>query len=132
MLAYSDYLLRVVLALGLGASIGVECQWWQRLVGLRTITLVLLGSASFIALVLRFALSPNPSPLRVAAQIISSIGFLGAITMKEGLYRAGPEHGRHAVVLGGRGVVVRHGLRGLGINQRGRCGTHALSAAAAG
>ena len=87
MLAYSDFLFRVVLALGLGASIGVERQWRQRLTWLRTITLVLLGSTLFIALALRFAPPQDPSPFRVVAQIISSIGFLGAgVIMKEDLH----------------------------------------------
>jgi len=87
MLAYSDFLFRVVLALGLGASIGVERQWRQRLTWLRTITLVLLGSTLFIALALRFAPPQGPSPFRVVAQIISSIGFLGAgVIMKEDLH----------------------------------------------
>lgn len=90
MLTYSDFLLRVVLPMGLGAAINVECQWRQRLAGLPTNTLVSMGSAIFIALPFRFAQSQDPSPLRVVAQIISGIGFLGAgVIMKEGRHVRG-------------------------------------------
>ena len=90
MLAYSDFLFRVVHAMGLGAAIGVERQWRQRLAGLRTNMLVSPSSALFIALVLRFAPPQNPSPLRVVAHIISGIGFLGAGGIrKEGLHVRG-------------------------------------------
>ena len=87
MLAYLDFFFQVVLALGLGASIGVERHWRQHLAGLRTITLVLLSSALFIALAPHFAPPKDPNPLRVVAQIISGIGFLGAgLIIKEGLH----------------------------------------------
>lgn len=77
MLTCLNFLFRAVLAMGLGAAIGVERQWQQRLAGLRSNTLVSLGSAIFIALALSFAPPKDPSPLRVMAQIISGIGLLG-------------------------------------------------------
>jgi putative Mg2+ transporter-C (MgtC) family protein len=40
--------LNLSVALCLGAAIGVERQWRQRLAGLRTNTLVALGAASFV------------------------------------------------------------------------------------
>ena len=55
MLAHSDFLSGVMLAQGLGAAISVERQWRQCLAGLRTNTLVSLGSAFFIAPALRAA-----------------------------------------------------------------------------
>jgi putative Mg2+ transporter-C (MgtC) family protein len=71
-------------ALALGAAIGFERQWRQRLAGLRTNTLVALGSAMFVVFE---SLFPNSdSPTRVAAQVVSGIGFLGAgIIFREGL-----------------------------------------------
>ncbi|WP_371360273.1 MgtC/SapB family protein, partial [Salmonella sp. E404] len=68
----------------LGGLIGFERQWRQRLAGLRTNTLVALGAATFV---LFAGLFPGEeSPTRVAAQIVSGIGFLGAgIIFKEGL-----------------------------------------------
>ncbi|WOC16656.1 MgtC/SapB family protein [Pseudochrobactrum sp. MP213Fo] len=67
----------------LGGIIGFERQWRQRLAGLRTNTLVALGAATFVL----FAglVDGDTSPTRVAAQIVSGIGFLGAgIIFKEG------------------------------------------------
>ena len=56
----------------------------QRLAGLRTNTLVALGAASFVIF---GALFPDESsPTRVAAQVVSGIGFLGAgLIFREGL-----------------------------------------------
>lgn len=71
-------------ALLFGALIGFERQWRQRLAGLRTNTLVALGSAIFVVFA---GLVPGEgSPTRVAAQVVSGIGFLCAgIIFKEGL-----------------------------------------------
>jgi len=81
-------LLHTLLLLGsavvLGAAIGFERQWRQRLAGLRTNTLVALGAASFV--VFSGLVSNDASPTRVAAQVVSGIGFLGAgLIFKEGL-----------------------------------------------
>lgn len=71
-------------ALALGAAIGFERQWRQRLAGLRTNTLVALGSAGFV--VFSQLVPGEMSPTRVAAQVVSGIGFLGAgVIFKEGL-----------------------------------------------
>lgn len=68
----------------LGAAIGFERQWRQRLAGLRTNTLVALGAATFV--VFEGLFPGDSSPTRVAAQVVSGIGFLGAgIIFREGL-----------------------------------------------
>ena len=71
-----------------GASIGFERQWRQRMAGLRTNTLVAIGAASFVIFA---GLFPDEgSPTRVAAQVVSGIGFLGAgIIFREGLQVTG-------------------------------------------
>jgi putative Mg2+ transporter-C (MgtC) family protein len=68
----------------LGGLIGFERQWRNRLAGLRTNTLVALGAASFVVFE---TLTPGEaSPTRVAAQVVSGIGFLGAgLIFREGL-----------------------------------------------
>ncbi len=75
--------LNLAVALACGAAVGMERQWRQRLAGLRTNTLVALGAASFVVFA---AIFPDEiSPTRVAAQIVSGIGFLGAgIIFREG------------------------------------------------
>jgi putative Mg2+ transporter-C (MgtC) family protein len=76
--------INLAVALGLSAVIGFERQWRNRLAGLRTNTLVALGAASFVIFA---ALVPGEgSPTRVAAQVVSGIGFLGAgLIFREGL-----------------------------------------------
>ena len=71
-------------ALLFGAAIDFERQWRQRLAGLRTNTLVALGAATFV--VFEGLFPGDSSPTRVAAQVVSGIGFLGAgIIFREGL-----------------------------------------------
>ncbi|MGE2715117.1 MgtC/SapB family protein [Mycolicibacterium litorale] len=79
-----DLLTRVSLATVLGVAIGLERQWRSRLAGLQTMALVSMGSALF--LILGAYSFPDADPTRVAAQIVSGIGFLGAgVIMKQGL-----------------------------------------------
>jgi putative Mg2+ transporter-C (MgtC) family protein len=80
-----DFTTRLGLALLLGSAIGFERQWRQKSAGLRTNTLVSMGSAAFI--LLSVSLTGNAGdPSRVASQIVTGIGFLGAgVIMKDGL-----------------------------------------------
>ncbi|MFN4184856.1 MAG: MgtC/SapB family protein [Hyphomonas sp.] len=76
-------ILNLATALALGSAVGFERQWRQRLAGLRTNTLVALGAASFTVFAASFP--DEVSPTRVAAQVVSGIGFLGAgIIFREG------------------------------------------------
>src|SRR5271157_4391292 len=68
----------------LGAAIGFERQWRQHLAGLRTNALVALGAAIFVAYA--HIVSDGDGASRIAAQVVSGIGFLGAgVIFKEGL-----------------------------------------------
>ena len=68
--------LNMAVALTCGAVIGSERQVRQRMAGLRTNALVALGAAGFVIF---SGLFPDEvSHTRVAAQIVSGIGFLGA------------------------------------------------------
>jgi len=79
-----DVVFRLGIALLFGAVIGVERQWRQRMAGLRTNALVSLGAAGFV--VFASAIAEGGSPLPVAAQIVSGIGFLGAgVILREGV-----------------------------------------------
>src|SRR5580700_307898 len=72
---------RLLLALVLGACIGVERQWRQRAAGLRTNTLVCFGAAAFVDL----GLTISPGTTQVVAYVVSGVGFLGAgAIMKDG------------------------------------------------
>src|SRR6516165_6254480 len=81
--AFQQSALNLLVALLLGSLIGFERQWRQRMAGLRTNTLVSLGAAIFVVFASQFS---DTSPTRVAAQVVSGIGFLGAgVIFKEGL-----------------------------------------------
>jgi putative Mg2+ transporter-C (MgtC) family protein len=98
-LNWDEALLRLVLAAVLGGAIGVEREIREREAGLRTHMLVSVGSALFTivsAYGFHAFLTSGQSvvradPTRIAAQIVTGIGFLGA------------------------GAIIRHGLsvRGL-------------------
>lgn len=78
-----DMLLRIGLGLLLGAAVGFERQWRARTAGLRTNALVSLGAALFV--MLSAYGFDGGDPTRVAAQVVSGIGFLGAgVIMKRG------------------------------------------------
>ncbi|HXX76041.1 MAG TPA: MgtC/SapB family protein [Nitrospiraceae bacterium] len=79
-----DFTCRIVLAVALGAVIGIERQYRQRGAGLRTNALVAMGAAAFVTL--SSLLSGEQSPTRIAAQIVSGIGFIGGgVILREGL-----------------------------------------------
>src|SRR6201999_4479334 len=79
-----DLIWRIGLALVLSASIGLDRELRQKSAGLRTYTLVGVGSALFM-LISKYGffdvLKPGEvilDPSRVAAQIVTGIGFIGA------------------------------------------------------
>ncbi|MBU3064476.1 MgtC/SapB family protein [Nocardia sp. NEAU-G5] len=81
-----EMLLRLGAGVGLGAVIGVERQYRARMAGLRTNALVAAGSTLFVLLSAHGFHGTSADPTRVAAQIVSGIGFLGAgVIMREGL-----------------------------------------------
>ena len=82
-----EWLLRLLVAALLGALVGWEREQAQRPAGLRTYMLVTLGSALFTVLSITAfkAIGSTDDPGRIAAQIVTGIGFLGAGTV----YREG-------------------------------------------
>lgn len=88
MLIY-EIIFKLALAGILGGLIGLERESLSRPAGLRTYTLVCVGSALAmivsIDIYLQYYQTVNADPGRIAAQVISGIGFLGAGTiMREG------------------------------------------------
>ena len=85
MILFSEYLTRIGCAFVMGTFIGVERQIRQRNAGLRTNILVSIGAAAFT--ILSYSMTTgNGDPSRVAAQIVSGIGFLGGgLILKDGL-----------------------------------------------
>lgn len=84
---FLSILTKLLISIALGALIGIERERRNRPAGLRTHILVSLGSALFTIASIQFLKSfGNVDPSRVAANIVTGIGFLGAgAIMKEGL-----------------------------------------------
>jgi hypothetical protein len=112
-LDWKEQLLRLGLAAVLGGIIGIERQFREQEAGLRTHMLVAVGAALF-TIVSAFGFHDvletgngafvRLDPSRIAAQIVSGIGFLGA------------------------GAIIRQGLSIRGSPQRQRSGSSRRSA----
>ena len=80
-----EIIIRLVLAAFLGAIVGLEREAAKRDAGLRTHTLVSLGSALIMMTNLYlfevYTGAAHLDPTRLAAQVVSGIGFLGAGTI---------------------------------------------------
>lgn len=91
-LGWAEALARLALAAGLGGAIGIERELRDRFAGLRTHLLVSLGSALFTLVSayawtgFKFSNGVNYDPTRIAAQVVTGIGFLGAgAIMRQGV-----------------------------------------------
>lgn len=107
--------LRLVLASVLGAIVGLERESHNRPAGLRTHTLVSLGSA-LIMLVSVYGFGDqilagrSSDPSRIAAQVVSGIGFLGAGTiLRQGSTIKGLTTAASLWVVAGIGLAVGTG-----------------------
>ena len=82
--AYGETVFKLVLSVVLGGLIGYERQAAHKPAGLRTNVLVCLGTTIFVVVALMTFESYPDSPVdvtRVAAGIITGVGFLGAGTI---------------------------------------------------
>lgn len=71
-------ILRILLAAGLGAAVGLERQLSGKVAGVRTNVLICLGAAVLTMISEKMGLDGNESTSRIAAQIVTGVGFLGA------------------------------------------------------
>lgn len=71
-----DTSIKLLVSLILGASIGAEREYKGRNIGFRTIILITLGSTFFT--IISFIIGEKNDPARVASNIVTGIGFLGA------------------------------------------------------
>jgi putative Mg2+ transporter-C (MgtC) family protein len=110
-----DMLVRLAVAAGFGMVIGIERELREQAAGLRTHMLVAIGSCLF-TLVGAFGFegisgTVNPDPSRVAAQIVTGIGFLGAgAILREGLFVRGLTTAASLWVVAAVGMAVGLGM----------------------
>lgn len=86
MLPWWEMLLRLSLAVGLGGLVGINRERAHKPAGVKTLVMVCLGSALImiisIELFIEYASqSNNIDPGRIAAQVVTGVGFLGAGTI---------------------------------------------------
>lgn len=82
-----EFVLCLLVCFGLSFLIGIERQYRRRIIGLRTIILVSLGSFLFVSM--SFFVG-DTDVTRIAAQVVSGIGFLGAgVIIKNGFKVSG-------------------------------------------
>jgi len=79
-----DMVLRLLLAVALGAGIGFQRERAHKAAGLRTHILISLGAALFTVVSI-FGFSGTVDPSRVAAGVVAGVGFIGAGVIFRGM-----------------------------------------------
>ena len=77
-MVWPDDLISILLATFLGAAIGLERELSGKAAGLRTNLLICLGAAVFTIISREMAMGGEDTATRIAAQIVTGVGFLGA------------------------------------------------------
>src|SRR5688572_24423648 len=75
----AEDILKLVIAIGIGSVIGAEREYRDKSAGFRTLVFICVGSTLFTMLSLKIATDSDPA--RIAAQIVTGVGFLGAGTI---------------------------------------------------
>ncbi|MDD5304212.1 MAG: MgtC/SapB family protein [Elusimicrobia bacterium] len=110
MTPFAQDLLSLSVALALGAFIGLERELSDKAAGLRTNILICVGSCLFMIVSKEFTGMPVADPTRIAAQIVSGIGFLGAgAIMREGEHVTGLTTAATIWVVAAIGMAVGFG-----------------------
>ena len=74
---------RLLISFAVGAAIGLEREYRSKAAGLRTMIMICLGSTIFTEISINLG---GANPDRIAASIVSGVGFLGAgVIFKDGL-----------------------------------------------
>lgn len=110
--------LRLLIAIVIGASIGLERAYKNKDAGIRTHSLVCLGSA-LIMILSSHDTTPGQlrDPMRLAAQVVSGIGFIGAgvIWMDKRNVKRGLTTAASVWVTSALGLTVGYGLFDIAI-----------------
>ncbi len=114
---HADDLLALLVALLVGALVGAEREYRSKAAGFRTLILICVGSALFTLLSLR--LGEPASHDRIASNIITGIGFIGAgVIFKDGVNIAGLTTATSIWVTAALGMAAGAGefaLAGIGL-----------------
>src|ERR1700752_2697526 len=86
MLVFLPDIVKILLSFALGSLLGIEREYKKKPAGFRTLIMITVGATLFTILSNRIAANPD----RIAANIITGIGFIGAgVIFKEGVKVSG-------------------------------------------
>ena len=111
-----DVIVRLAIAVAAGMAIGIEREMQEQAAGLRTHILVCVGSCLFTLVgVYGFQHlgggTANPEPTRIASNIVTGVGFLGAgAILREGLSVRGLTTAASLWVVAAIGMAVAVGM----------------------
>lgn len=110
--SYID-LIKITLAFASGAVLGVEREYRSKPAGFRTMIMITLGACLFT--ILSFRINPT-TPDRIAANIITGIGFIGAgVIFKEGMKVSGLTTAATIWVAAAIGMAIGYGAYHLAV-----------------
>ena len=116
----SDLLTKLIISIVIGIIIGGEREYRNKAAGLRTIILICLGSTIFT--ILSQMIGADSGGTRIAANVVTGIGFLGAgAIMREGLTIQGLTTASTIWVAAALGVTVGLGYYGFAFLAVGLC-----------
>lgn len=103
-----NFALRISVAFALGTVIGFERQYRHRMAGIRTNAIVCMGACLFVMFSI---LDGSADRTRIAAQVVSGIGFLGGgVIIREGLNIRGLNTAATLWCTAAIGVLVSEGF----------------------
>lgn len=103
-----DFTLRILVAFAFGTAIGFERQYRHRMAGIRTNVIVCMGACLFVMFSI---LDGSGDRTRLAAQVVSGIGFLGGgVIIREGLNIRGLNTAATLWCTAAIGVLVSEGF----------------------
>jgi putative Mg2+ transporter-C (MgtC) family protein len=110
-----ELFLRLGMSLVFGMIVGIERQWHHKNAGIKTNTLVSVGSTAF-ALISSRGFGPTNNPAAVAAGVVTGIGFIGAgVIMRRGGSVQGINTAATLWAAGSMGLAIGAGYYKLGV-----------------
>ncbi|HEY6875085.1 MAG TPA: MgtC/SapB family protein [Candidatus Dormibacteraeota bacterium] len=99
-----------------GLFLGTEREWRGHPAGIRTMALIAVGSCMFTALGLEDTFGTRVDPTRIAAQIVTGVGFLGAGSiMRQGELVRGLTTAASIWVVASLGMAIGFGYYAIAI-----------------
>ena len=116
-----EFATRLVSSTLFGTLIGIERQWHHKNAGIKTNTLVAVGSTAF-GLISELGFGPTTNPVQVASGVVSGIGFIGAWRHHaEGKQRARNQFRRDTLGYGKHGARHRGRVLSLRMDDSASC-----------